>query len=214
MGRLGSACLAAVALAALAAASAGAAEDAGAGAGAGTEKPPSPFGVPEPAERPDAVPGKAVLSDGGELRGRLYLTRDAKLELFVDACSEWRKLDLQDLKTLAFSVEKEEVVREWRWKEAGSDEKVETGRTRVDRKYSCRAVLRDGTVLEGHVRGTVIYMRGDGKDGEERKLFLRWNQPGGFEQKPADLVYVKELVFGAEAARGAEAPAAPQGDEP
>jgi len=71
----------------------------------------------------------------------------------------------------------------------------------VDRKYLCTAVKADGAKVEGHVRGAPIYVD-DGK--ETRRFMLLWNSPGDFDQKPADLVYVKEVVFGEEAAKEPE----------
>ena len=168
------------------------------------EKPASPFGDTK-SQRADAVPGKLVLSDGKEHRGKLFLTRDKKLELFDVGRQEWQKLDLKDLKSLAIAIEKEETVKEWRWKEAGSDVKVETGRTKIDRTYKCTAVKADDKKVEGHLRGTVIYVK-ESEDKEAERFWLLWNQPGpkDFDQKPEDLIYVKEVVFGEEAAKEPE----------
>jgi hypothetical protein len=166
------------------------------------EKPANPFGDTK-AQRPDAVPGKLTLSDGKEHRGKLFLTRDKKLELFDVGRQEWQKLDLKDLKSLTIAIEKEETVKEWRWKEAGSDVKVETGRTKVDRTYKCTAVKADDKKIEGHLRGTVIYVK-EAEDKDAQRFFLLWNSPGDFDQKPEDLIYVKEVVFGEEAAKEPE----------
>lgn len=163
------------------------------------EKPANPFGDTKTA-RADALPGKLVLSDGKELRGKLYLTRDKKLEVFETGRQEWNKLDLKELSRLDISVEKEETVKEWRWKEAGSDVKVDTGRTKVDRTYKCTAAKLDGKKIEGHLRGTVIYVK-EAEDKDARRFFLLWNSPGDFDQKPEDLVYVKAVVLGEEAVK-------------
>ena len=166
------------------------------------EKPANPSGDTK-SQRADAVPGKLTLSDGKEHRGKLYLTRDKKLELFDTGRQEWQKLDLKDLKSLAIGIEKEETVKEWRWKEAGSDVKVETGRTKVDRTYKCTAVKADDKKVEGHLRGTVIYVK-EAEPQDAKRFFLLWNSPGDFDQKPEDLIYVKEVVFGEEAAKEPE----------
>jgi len=168
----------------------------------GEEKPANPFGEAG-SQRADALPGKLVLSDGKELRGRLYLTRDRKIELFDTRRQEWNKLALKDLARLDISVEKEETVKEWRWKENGSDVKVDTGRTKVDRSYKCAATRADGQKIEGHLRGTVIFIK-ESDEADARRFFLLWNSPGDFDQKPADLVYVKAVVLGEEAAKAPE----------
>jgi hypothetical protein len=166
------------------------------------EKPANPFGDTK-AQRADALPGKLVLSDGKELRGKLFLTRDKQIELFDTGRQEWNKLDLKELSRLDISVEKEETVKEWRWKEAGSDVKVDTGRTKVDRTYKCAAIKADGKKVEGHLRGTVIYVK-EKEDADAKRFFLLWNSPGDFDQKPEDLIYVKAVVLGEEAAKEPE----------
>jgi hypothetical protein len=163
--------------------------------------PPNPFEKP-PAERPDAVPGKLERSDGSVFRGKVYLTRDKRLELYADAEKKWHQLKLEDLAALRWEVEFEQEEAEWRWKENGSDEKVLTGRKKVDRRYRTIAKRKDGTEVRGHIRGTVIYVKPE--KAEERRFFLYWNQPADFDQKPEDLVYVKEVLFGEEAAREPE----------
>ncbi len=176
------------------------------------EKPPNPFGEVKP-ERADALPGRILLSDGKDIRGRLYLTRDKKIELFDTRRQEWNKLELKDLERLDISVEKEETVKEWRWKENGSDVKVDTGRTKVDRTYKCAATKADGTKIGGHLRGTVIYVQ-EKDDAEARRFFLLWNQPGpeDFDQKPEDLIYVKAVILGGEAAKPAKSDGSDKSD--
>ncbi|MHC4917277.1 MAG: hypothetical protein ACYTGB_17505 [Planctomycetota bacterium] len=173
--------------------------------------PPNPFG-PRETERPDAVPGKLVRSSGEVVRGKIFLTRDKRLELHCDAEKKWYKLKLQDLTSLEWVVEFEKEEKEWRWKESGSDVKVLTGRTKVDRRYKTVATRKDGTKVEGHIRGTVVYVQPAG-GGDRRKFFVYWNHPSDFDQKPKDLVYVKEIRFGEEHARepAGEKPEAPGG---
>jgi hypothetical protein len=173
--------------------------------GAEAEDPPNPFG-PREAVQPEAVAGKLVRSNGETVRGRIFLTRDKRLELFCDAEKKWYKLKLKDLSSLEWVVEFEKEEKEWRWKESGSDVKVLTGRVKVDRRYRTVATRMDGTKVEGHIRGTVVYVRTAA--GARRKFFLYWNHPSDFNQKPEDLVYVKEIRLGAEhAAEPSPAPA-------
>jgi len=175
-------------------------------ASAEEETPKSPFAKPGDgaADRPDAVQGRFVLSDGTAHEGRIYLTRDKRLEVFNTASQEWLKLKLSEISSISFAIESETEEKEWRWKEGGSDVKVFTGRTYVDRRYSVTVKLAAGGTVSGHVRGTVIYVEPPGK--EPVRFFLRKDERGDWNRKPAEIIYVKEILLG-DAAK-APAPAA------
>ncbi len=153
------------------------------------QEPPNPFG-PRVPQRRDAVPGLITRSNGDAYAGRVYLTRDKRLELYSDGEKKWYKLKLKDLSSLTWKVEFERKEKEWRWKDSGSDVKVLTGRTKIDRKYKTVALRKDGKKIEGHVRGTVIYVQSSEL---KRKYFLYWNHPSEFGQKPEDLCYVMRI---------------------
>jgi hypothetical protein len=173
------------------------------------EPPPvSPFAPnPQSPPRTDARPGAVTLSDGATLKGRVMFTRGRKLEIFQDSAQCWRAFDMTELSRIDVEVEEEREEKEWRWKEGGSDVKVFTGRTYVDRKYITTLTLADGkTTISGHVRGTVFYVAG--KDGQPRRMFLRHDQRGEFNQKPAEMVYVQSVVL--ETATPADKQAAPE----
>lgn len=169
--------------------------------GDGQERPVNPFAVERPV-RLDAVPGELVRSDGTVHRGGILLTREKRLELYCDAEKKWHKLKLKDLAVIKWTVEFEREEREWRWKESGSDVKVYTGRKKIDRRYKTAVTRKDGTKVEGHIRGTVIYVQP--KEGQKKRFFIYWNHPSDFDQKPEDLVYVEEVRFGEEHAREPE----------
>ena len=87
----------------------------------GAEEPAvNPF-APRRTERVDAVEGRLTLSDGKEHEGRLYLTRDKRLEVFDTTREKWFKLKLKDIARISFEIEEERVEKDWRWKEGGSD---------------------------------------------------------------------------------------------
>ncbi len=166
-------------------------------------EPPNPFGVKK-APRPEAVPGKLVRSDGAVHRGRIFLTRDKRLELYCDSEKKWYKLKLADLAGIKWVIEFEKEEKEWRWKESGSDVKVLTGRKKIDRRYKTVVTRKDGKKVEGHIRGTVVYVQPE--KGKKKKFFIYWNHPSNFDQKPADLIYTKEIHFGTEHAREPKKP--------
>jgi hypothetical protein len=157
------------------------------------EEPANPFG-PRVAKRSDAIPGLLTRSNGDAFAGRIYLTRDKRLELYSDKDKKWYKLKLKDLASIRWDVEFEKQEREWRWKDSGSDVKVYTGRKKIDRRYKTVAVKKDGTSIEGHLRGTVVYVE---SSSVKRKYFLYWNHPASFDQKPEDLIYTRRIDFGA-----------------
>ncbi len=175
------------------------------GARCGEEaEPPNPFGAPE-LKRSDAVPGKLVRSDAKVHRGGIFLTRDKRLELYCDSEKKWHNLKLKDIKSIKWEIEFEKQEREWRWKQSGSDVKVYTGREKVDRRYKAVVVKNDCTKIEGHLRGTVVYVQP--AKGKRQKFFVYWNHPGDFDQKPEDLIYTSEIHFGDEHAREPKAEA-------
>jgi len=182
---------------------------AGAPGAAATEEaeppPPPPFGRPEGtiAVEPGAVePGAVELSTGETVRGALSLTRDKPLEIYIDAEKKSRRLVLGEVRSISWEIEKEAVEKEWRWKEAASDEKVETGNFYVDRKYRQTIALRDGTELAGHLKGTVIHVT-SGK-GERRKFLLLTHQRGAMNEPAEKLVYVKAVRLGEAAEEDSE----------
>jgi hypothetical protein len=174
------------------------------------EEPPpvSPFApYPQSPPRTDARPGVVTLSDGTVLRGLVMLTRGRKLEIFEDAMEKFHQFDMAELSRIEAEVEFEKEEKEWRWKEGGSDVKIYTGRSYVDRRYRMRLTLADGkTRITGHVRGTVFYVQPQG--GEPQRFFLQHDQRGEYNQKPAEMVYVRSVVI--ESAPAPEAKAAPE----
>ena len=70
------------------------------------EAPVSPFGQ-RTTERADAVEGTLKTSDGKAYSGKLYLTRDKKLEVFDLDRKKWYKLKLKEIASLRFEIESE-----------------------------------------------------------------------------------------------------------
>ncbi|MCX7804860.1 MAG: hypothetical protein N3A38_06680 [Planctomycetota bacterium] len=164
--------------------------------------PKSPLG-PGLAERADARPGRIELSDGRTVRGVVWMTRGKGLEIFEDAKNLWHEVGFSEVARVENAVEEEKTVREWRFKEGGNDEKVFTGRTCVDRRYSTVVTKADGTVIKGHVKGTVIHVE---TAGGRHKYFLRQYHRGEWSAEPSDLVYVKAVILDAGPAEGRSPP--------
>ncbi|MBI3831566.1 MAG: hypothetical protein HY291_18750 [Planctomycetes bacterium] len=159
--------------------------------------PVSPFAPnAQEAPRPDGRKGTLELSNDKTFPGQITLTLGEKLEVFVEKAKRFEGFELKDLARIELSIEHETQEKEWRWKEGGSDEKVFTGRTYVDRKYLMKLTLADGkTVVSGHVKGAPIFVKG--ADGKNARFILRHDQAGEMGQKPEEVVYVKSVVFDA-----------------
>jgi hypothetical protein len=189
---------------------------AGAAAWGGEEpKPVSPFAPNVQAPpRTDARLGAVTLSDGQVVKGLVMFTRGRKLEIFEDAAKKWHAFEMAQLSRLDTEVEEEKEEREWRWKEGGSDVKVYTGRTYIDRKYLTRLTLADWkTRVAGHVRGTVFFVQPTG--GDPMRFFLRHDERGEYNQKSAEIVYPRSVVLEAGAPGEAKGePGAAKGSEP
>lgn len=157
--------------------------------------PVSPFAPnAQEAPRTDGRKGTLELSNGKSFPGQITLTLGEKLEIFVEKAKRFESFALNELARIEVSVEHETQEKEWRWKEGGSDEKVFTGRTYVDRKYLMKLTLADGkAVVSGHVKGAPIFVKG--VDGKNLRFILRHDQAGEMGQKPEEVVYVKAIIF-------------------
>jgi len=142
--------------------------------------------------REDALPGAVELSDGRLLAGGLYTTRDKPLVVYIDAEKRWRHVPLICVLGIRAVPVGEEMDREWRWKEMGSDEKVYTGRQRPVRRYLWRLSLIDGTQLEGEIDGQPLWIE---RDGERSLWVLHDRHKGEWGQTQADLVYARHIVI-------------------
>lgn len=148
----------------------------------------------KPAARADALPGVVGLSDGQVLAGMIYTTLDKDLEVWVESQKRFRHVPpLLALSVSAVAVN-EEMEKEWRWKEMGSDDRVETGRSRPIRRLEWKLHLIDDSTLVGSIKGQPIWVRA--ADGKTAGPFvLNERQAGEYGQKLADLVYIKQIVF-------------------
>ena len=79
-----------------------------------------------------------------------------------------------------------------RWKASGRNEKVYSGRTYVDRRYRAALTVKRGAKkYDGHVLGTVVYVTDE--KGTRHRYLLRKDHRGKMDQKPDQIVYVKQI---------------------
>ncbi len=159
-------------------------------------QPIHPFG-PRRSVPTEARPGVVRLSDGNALYGQLYLTPGKRWRFYDEKLKRYIELPLRVIERVEVTVAREWLEKEWRFREAASNEKVYTGRKYPARVLHYKITLINGRQLEG--RGsTVLYAKVPGAR-RARKLILRERQKGKPGQTLKQLVYVREIDFRAEA---------------
>ena len=168
----------------------------------GAESPVNPFGEPsDGGPRKDAVPARVELSSGATVAGRIYTTRGKRLKIFNLERGMYEYVPVPAVREIETIVEWERMEREWRFKEAGSPEKVYTGREYPARKFAYRLTLLNGHTITGHILGQPLTLarpsRASGSnDGEEVDRFiLHDRQKGDFGQTLEDLLYLRRITL-------------------
>ncbi len=178
--------------------------------GQNKSKPLNPFGPPLRPVPQDARRAVIELSNGKKLRGLLYLTPGLRWRFYDEKAKRYLRLPLSAIRRIDAGVRKEWMEREWRFREAASNEKVYTGRTYPVRILSYRVTLKNGRVLTG--RGSaVLYFVPESKEkggkahvGEwhkRHKLIIQERQKGKPGETLGKLVYIKSIVFDPETER-------------
>jgi hypothetical protein len=170
----------------------------GSGICLGDEERPAinPFGN-RPTQRDDAIPGCVELSDGSILVGQVYLTRDARLQVYDETVKRQREIPLRVVQRIDGSVKKEWLEKEWRFKENANNVKVYTGRTYPARECVYTITLKDGRKIVGPL-SALFYVQGE-QDRQGKKYILHKRQKGPIESDLESLVYVSSLQLGEEA---------------
>ena len=143
--------------------------------------------------RDDALPGVIELTDGSQLAGGIYTTREMPWKVWVEAKKRWRRVPPIAVLSITVQVVSERMELQWRWKETGAPEKVYTGRKYPFRRLLWRFRLIDGSVLTGAVKGQPIWIETRGKPVGPMLLSERVKGPVGAELK--DLVHVERVVI-------------------
>lgn len=165
-------------------------------------KPINPFGRRTRAgSRRDAQPGYLLLSNGQEFPGKIYLTRDKKLMVTLEADDTHERVPWGSVRRIDCFVAEDHLEREWRWKENASDVKVYTGRAYPWRLYTHTITLRDRRTVKGKM-DAVIYVTVEGET-KRRRFLTHKRDKGTWGDKPKDLVYVRKVVLGEAALKGA-----------
>jgi hypothetical protein len=170
------------------------------------KEPASPFAAgAEGGVREDAVPGYVELSSGAKVAGRIFTTRAKRVKIFNLEKEVYEYVPVPAIRKIETVVEWERMEKEWRFKEAGSPEKVYTGRSYPARKLAYRLALVGGHTIRGHILGQPLYLArpsrasgssdGSNDEGKTDRFILHDRQKGPPDTRLEDLVYLKRVVL-------------------
>jgi len=149
--------------------------------------------------RRDAVPGRVIFSDGREVSGHIYTTRAKRLKIYNLRRKIYEYVPVPACRKIEAIVEWERTERQWRFKEAGSPEKVYTGKAYPVRSLAWRLTLVNGHEIAGHILGQPLYVAHDGR---RERFILHQRQKGPGETTLEALVFPKVILLGEEEGRG------------
>jgi len=157
-------------------------------------EPVNPFTPPQ--QQVPKLNGYLVLSDDTKIKGHISVTPGLLVKVFDRAAKKHVELPLEEIARIDVEVEKEWLDREWRWKEAGSPEKVYTDQYYYNHKYVCTLTLTDGGETRGDLNVVLYLQNAAGK----KKFFIRKYHKGkqGAKDHVPKIVYVRQVVFGNE----------------
>ena len=95
------------------------------------------------------------------------------------------------------------MEKQWKFKEAASDEKMYTGRAYPAREYLYKVTLEDGRTLTGPASG-IVYVQpestsADSTSAEAKRFVLHKRDKGELDAQLPSLVYVRWVKLGKEA---------------
>jgi hypothetical protein len=135
--------------------------------------------------------GRVEFSDGSAVEGKISLTPGSGLK--IESGPQIRVLDLDRVREIRMAPEKEEMDRNWRFKEAGQTAKEFFGEPYPVRYLQTTVLLAGGESLSGHLYSTVLYVEGAET---AQKVLLLYKQKGGEGQAMKSLVYPVRISFG------------------
>jgi hypothetical protein len=162
----------------------------------------NPFGK-APTGREDAIAGYLELSDGTILTGRIYLTRGKRLKIYDEKQKRQREVPLTAVQQIEGAVQKEWMEKEWRFREAASDQKVYTGQTYPAREYVHTITLGEGRTISGPLAEIVFLEPTPDSPGqaapEPQRFLLNKRQKGEPGHDLNSLIYVRRIKLGDQA---------------
>jgi len=108
--------------------------------------------------RDDALPGVVEFSDGRQLAGGIFTTRNKPLALWIPQQKRWLRVPIAAVLSISAVVVQQEMKLRWRWKEMGQPERVYTGKSYPFRRFEWRLHLADGSYIQGIIKGQPIWI--------------------------------------------------------
>jgi hypothetical protein len=142
---------------------------------------------------PDVRQGKITLSDGSVIPGLIATTANKPLRLWDEKAGEYHDLPLRLVASVTAQVLWEKDEPQWRFKESGSDIKVETGKTYPSRETAYKFTLTDGTTVSGGIVAPLYVTTPD----NTTTYILHKRDKGDPGESLADLKYIKQIEFSA-----------------
>ena len=167
-------------------------------------------------QRADAVPGVIELTDGRQIPGRLFTTRDKNLEIYDETHKRWRRVPLLAVLGIEAVVVEAKMEPQWRWQQMGAPEKVYTGLEYPTVRLLWEVHLIDGTEVTGTIKGQPLWLQpAAGPPGERLGPFILHERlRGEVGQEQAELVHVRKVVVSRQmAASVLQATSGPAGDD-
>lgn len=133
----------------------------------------------------------ATYSNGDTVEGAFSLTEGRKLDFFDVNKGKRVQIDPEEIARVTVKIEEESMQQAWMFKEDGNADKV-----MLPWKYPVRKLLTDitltsGQSVHGHVNAPFYLEIND----ESKRFFLVKDQKGEKNQKPEELLYIKEIVL-------------------
>jgi hypothetical protein len=149
---------------------------------------------------PDQRHGTITLSDGTTITGQIATTAGKPLRLWDEQAGEYLDTPMRLVKSIKAQIVWEQDEPEWRFKESGSDIKINTGKTYPARETNYTIELTDGKTIKGaivaplYTRSDKANNSGDNK-GDEKTYVLHKRDKGEVGKTLKDLIYVAEVTF-------------------
>ena len=140
-----------------------------------------------------AEPGRegTIQFSNGETKDGLISMTPGK-DLTIHSGSLARHVSLSMVREMRFRPEKEEMVRRWRFLEAGQTQKEETGDPYPVRHLVSEVALSDNTTVTGHLYTTTLYVE---QSNLTEKVVLLSRQKGVEGMTLAELAYPARIWF-------------------
>jgi len=148
------------------------------------------------SRRRDAVPGYVELSSGLKVPGRIYTTRAKRLKIYNLDRKIYEYVPVPTCRRIEAVVEWARMDKQWRFKEAGSPEKVYTGKSYPVRMLAWRLTLLNGHEIQGHILGQPLYVEHNQK---RERFILHKRDKGALGETLDDLLYLRRVEFGPKA---------------